>query len=1137
MMGGDNNVNIKISVESAEAKQGLDNLGDSVDDLKNKTGDLGKKTKEAGKDTKKTGDEADETAKKLSFLGRATKSAKTGFGKLSGAAKKLNTGLKSIAVGIGAVTGSISAMAYTSINANKELQAMFNLASAGTGSLDSFNKLVFAGEAFGISIATTANGIKELNKALGENRNEGTANALKAMNMQAAEFAALDSESQLRKFGEALDSADESQRKLWLRDIGAPSLKKMLPLLNDNNKELDRMTKLYEDLQLNANEIDSAKLSELGVQFNALSAKIADVKDAVVDGLIPAFKSLNKDNISFKDVGDYFENLKEQLIYLGEKTIYTTSTLASLVDMIRSPFKVAFKITSGNMDATVDNILDQFKKDFEGVKYNFDLLTDNKQSEAVRRKTIAEITEEHRIKKELEAKEERERELAAIEAEERRQRSVNDVIQKSLKERQDLIKVATMKFELETDAETKKELKSELDKLIESEKEFISESLDAPELTQDVELVLLASKINNEKLKESFNKSINESLGDFERTEKEINLNEAMYSANMRSVEDYLSELDKAEQKLQKIYDKSETDGEPNVAVLNSLTSIKNKSEEVRASIEEMVNEGTKKGIELSYESAIKKTIKSVGELRKEISIQPSNNLLETIPETLKNLNSDLKAGVITSKDYKESILTLQNSLKILKEETELNRAEQTKFNDIYVELDEKLGNASNTVDDLSKKMSLLNLRKEAGTISTKEYELRMLKLQPEIKKLVENEGERTEVLELLVKYQGLMNKESKKAIDIAKEGLITTNNQLSLEKNMLEMKEISIEQYKRSVMDAIADARELTKSSDTQALGYAELVRLTRELALVQQEIGKPFTEGYENQLKNLKDEFVYSVDAADELIEKLNELKSKVGNDSDLADSQKDLIKSKIDEQISSIKNMGTEQKKALSDIKNQFENVVTGWGDGTIKLSQVIDDISEMKKVAASLGTDEGDNLLNDLNELQAGFLTIKELSDAIGDSFKDNVGAGIKDLISGAKSFNEVLLNILSGVLADIANQLAKMAIDGFMQSKGSGWIESAVGSLGGAFGGRAAPMPTFHKGGVVGGSKLQHDEVIAKLQLGETVLTRDETQAIRNNRSGGGGNVNINLGGDDITNALSNNAAFEDHIIKIMERNK
>lgn len=149
---------------------------------------------------------------------------------------------------------------------------------------------------------------------------------------------------------------------------------------------------------------------------------------------------------------------------------------------------------------------------------------------------------------------------------------------------------------------------------------------------------------------------------------------------------------------------------------------------------------------------------------------------------------------------------------------------------------------------------------------------------------------------------------------------------------------------------------------------------------------------------------------------------------------------------------------------------------------------DSVEAAKALAAASGNPQ---LVQSASELEAKYkelsTTLNTTSVALNESFFGALKTGFQDLISGAKSFGDVMKNIISSVLS----KLAELAIN---QAFGS--LVGGMGGLGGGIGGLFSSVFGFAEGGAVRGPGTgTSDSILAKLSNGEFVLKAAAVRAL------------------------------------------
>lgn len=160
-----------------------------------------------------------------------------------------------------------------------------------------------------------------------------------------------------------------------------------------------------------------------------------------------------------------------------------------------------------------------------------------------------------------------------------------------------------------------------------------------------------------------------------------------------------------------------------------------------------------------------------------------------------------------------------------------------------------------------------------------------------------------------------------------------------------------------------------------------------------------------------------------------------------------------------------------------------------------------------------------------------------ADQVYNSITQSFDQMLVGALTQQQSFNQTFASLWKAVANSIISELVKMivkalalqtimrgifgAFGGIFGGLGgvaggaqSAW-QGALSSVPGAHtGGMVVPggVQSFHTGGLVGGiGNLRPDEVLAKLQVGEMVLSRDHVQQAASNSGGGNGPISISFG--------------------------
>jgi hypothetical protein len=137
--------------------------------------------------------------------------------------------------------------------------------------------------------------------------------------------------------------------------------------------------------------------------------------------------------------------------------------------------------------------------------------------------------------------------------------------------------------------------------------------------------------------------------------------------------------------------------------------------------------------------------------------------------------------------------------------------------------------------------------------------------------------------------------------------------------------------------------------------------------------------------------------------------------------------------------------------------------------------------------------------------------------LGHSVKDSMKGAIKDIVSGADSFEDAMFNVFAKLADKLADQGISMGVDSMFN-----WLSNLGGNKHGGFIPRG-----YNRGGVVTGGSGVRDDVMTRMQGGEYVIKKSAAQKIGYGTLGainsyaGGGQARVSLAkeflytGDDL----------------------
>ena len=225
---------------------------------------------------------------------------------------------------------------------------------------------------------------------------------------------------------------------------------------------------------------------------------------------------------------------------------------------------------------------------------------------------------------------------------------------------------------------------------------------------------------------------------------------------------------------------------------------------------------------------------------------------------------------------------------------------------------------------------------------------------------------------------------------------------------------------------------------------------------------------------------------------------------------------------------------QKKNLDDIKSMYENLRTPleiYEDGIKRLNELNDtgavstDLYSRQVKALGDAFDESTKKVNEMDEFTKKF----------ANNVQDQLGQGLSDILDGNfKNIGSNFLSMLKKMAADaIAADITRAMFGGSVAGgSGSGWVGSAIGLLGGLFGGGGTAgtaavassmsgdaldnmmdltggfgtMPSY----AVGSSFVPRD-MVAQIHKGERILTAEENKSYKKE---GGQTIVVNVNGSN-----------------------
>lgn len=236
-----------------------------------------KEFKKLNKELNKTKKEVDGLEKELSQnkkqLDNNSKSAKNAAKNF----KNLDTSTSGVAANLGriatvgaAVAAALGLVVQQSLQANKELTALSNIAGVN---IQELQKLEFAYSGFGVTADDLSSTLKDLQERLNDARvnNAGEfVDFAKSLNLNLEELAKLDPVELLNRINSELSNLSEQDRISFADRLGSDAFVKIAQAASQAGGEIEGLQNRFEDLNLGIKETDSENLRKLSTEFSVL---------------------------------------------------------------------------------------------------------------------------------------------------------------------------------------------------------------------------------------------------------------------------------------------------------------------------------------------------------------------------------------------------------------------------------------------------------------------------------------------------------------------------------------------------------------------------------------------------------------------------------------------------------------------------------------------------------------------------------------------------------------------------------------------------------------------------------------------------------------------------------------------------
>jgi len=200
--------------------------------------------------------------KNYKFIISANDKTKAAFKSIKGGLKSVRSGVNDTRIQLAAMAGfaGLGAIVNSSINAGSELLKLSNTVNASVKELSQWQ---YAGEQVGIEGDKMADIFKDVQDKIGDlavTGGGGAVDMFEKLNLNVKDFIGLSAPDQLIKIGSALDGVATKSEKIFFMEALAGDASRLLPLLDDNGKELKRLSNEADELGVSMDRLDAERL-------------------------------------------------------------------------------------------------------------------------------------------------------------------------------------------------------------------------------------------------------------------------------------------------------------------------------------------------------------------------------------------------------------------------------------------------------------------------------------------------------------------------------------------------------------------------------------------------------------------------------------------------------------------------------------------------------------------------------------------------------------------------------------------------------------------------------------------------------------------------------------------------------------
>lgn len=292
--------------------------------------------------------------KNLNSSAKSAKKASKEFTKLNKSTKGIAKNMKSIATVGSAVAAGLALIASNSLETNKEMTALSNIAGVSVGEL---KKLEIAYGSFGVSADDLSSTMKDLTERL----NDATLNnagefvdIAKSMGLELSELEKLAPDELMERMNTELSKLSESQRISFADRLGSDAYVKIAQAAKAAGAEIAEMKRRTEELNIGLNSSDTKKLTAISKEFSLLGGNVETFTGEILASFSSEIINL------VKDLNDVISQFRKGESKLSRKDNFDTG--ASLADAFGNDNDVSFSIAFPDDISAINDVIAKAKK-------------------------------------------------------------------------------------------------------------------------------------------------------------------------------------------------------------------------------------------------------------------------------------------------------------------------------------------------------------------------------------------------------------------------------------------------------------------------------------------------------------------------------------------------------------------------------------------------------------------------------------------------------------------------------------------------------------------------------------------------------------------------------------------------------